>query len=297
MIVTTRFPDLPPGPETADNAGFRERFRAGWGRVDSVFLARAERLELGPLPSALSIKLVLEGAAELRLGRRRLRLEPGRFLLVNPGQDYSLRIDRPTLAFSVHFSPAMASQVAENQGQDWEGALDASSMASGAMPLWREQVRVQDDALAARLAALRSMVHRGASHEALDEASTELLAGLLARDCRERWQATSRLSARRATTRDELARRVGWAVDHIESHYAHPIGLADMAAAAHLSRFHFLRAFRELHGCTPSDYLRARRVQAARRLLADPAHDMDTVLAASGFGSRWSLRRALRAQR
>jgi len=89
-------------------------------------------------------------------------------------------------------------------------------------------------------------------------------------------------------------RRIGWAVDFIESHYARPIGLADVAGAAHLSRFHCLRAFKELQGCTPSDCLRDRRVQAARRLMADGVNDPDAVLAGSGFGSRWSLQRALR---
>ncbi len=67
-----------------------------------------------------------------------------------------------------------------------------------------------------------------------------------------------------------------------------------MAAAAHLSKFHFLRAFRELHGRTPADQLRARRAEAARRALAAGVRGLSGLLACSGFGSRWSLQRALR---
>lgn len=293
MIVTTRFPDLPPGPETAANAAFRARFRAGWGRVDSVFLARVRRAEVGPLPSAWSIKLALEGAAELRLGRRRVRLEPGRFLLVNPGQAYSVRIDEPTLCFSLHFSPRLAREVAASQGLDWDAALDGP--AAGREPLWREQLQADTDAsVRPLLSRIRARVEGGAAGDH-EEDFVELLARLLARDCRQRFQALARLSAQRAVTRDELLRRIGWATDFIESCYREPIGLADMAAAAHLSKFHFLRAFRELQGRTPADHLRARRAEAARRALAAGAADMAGVLAASGFGSRWSLQRALRA--
>lgn len=294
MIVTTRFPDLPPGPETAANAAFRARFRAGWGQVDSVFLARARTAEIGPLPSAWSIKLALEGAAELRLGRRRLRLEPGRFLLVNPGQAYGVRIDEPTLAFSLHFSPALAREVAASQGLGWDAALDTAGPGAAAEPLWREQLQAADDpALQHWLARIRARV-AGPAPGAHEEDFVDLLAWLLARECRQRFRALARLSAVRAVTRDELLRRLGWASDFIESCYREPIGLAEMAAAAHLSRFHFLRAFRELHGHTPADHLRACRAEAARRALAAGTRDLAGLLAASGFGSRWSLRRALR---
>ncbi len=193
VIVTTRFPDLPPGPETAVNAEFRARFRAGWGRVDSVFLARTARAEIEPLPSAWSIKLVLEGSAELRLGRRRLRLEPGRFLLVNPGQTYGVRIDEPTLCFSLHFSPTLAREVAASQGLGWDAALDGREVAPE--PLWREQLQRDDDgALQPWLGRIRARV-AGAAAGAHEEDFVELLARLLARECRERYRMLSRLSA------------------------------------------------------------------------------------------------------
>lgn len=295
VIVTTRFPDLPPGPETPHNAAFRRRFRAGWGQVDSVFLARTERIEMGPLPSTLSIKLVCDGAVALQLGRRRLRLEPGRVLLCSPGLDYSFRIDQPTTSFSLHFSPALACEVAASQGLSWRAALDEPRPGARATSWWRDRLQPLDAALGARLARMRERVLRGAPcSAAFDEDFIVLLGDLLARECRQRSLASLRLSAQRVATRDELLRRIGWAVDFIESHYARPIGLADVASAAHLSRFHCLRAFKELQGCTPSDYLRGRRLQAARRLMAEGSVDLDAVLAGSGFGSRWTLQRALR---
>jgi AraC-like DNA-binding protein len=60
-----------------------------------------------------------------------------------------------------------------------------------------------------------------------------------------------------------------------------------------LSRFHFVRYFRELYGVTPHTFLVRRRASAARRLMAGGQLDPEGVALQVGFGSRASLRRAL----
>jgi len=298
MIVTTQFPDLPPRPETAANAAFRRRFFDRWGTDNSVFLASTCRADYGPLPTAPSLKMVLEGSSLIRLGRRPLRLEPGAILWVNGGENYTVQIAsaRPVHCFSVHFKPSLPGEVAAVQSRAWERSLDdgAAAPPRRRMPLLRESLRAPGAALDPVLARIRARVRRGETDAAAyEEDLFELLGELLADERRQRGRMTA-LSATRAATREELARRVGWAADFIIGSYAEPIGLAEIAAAAHLSKFHLLRAFRELHGRTPHQFLTARRVEAARRLLADPSLDLESVAAAAGFGSRWTMQRALR---
>jgi AraC-like DNA-binding protein len=297
MIVTTQFPDLPPRPETAANAAFRRRFFARWGQENSVFLAGTCRAEFGPLPTAPSLKMVLDGAIEIALGRRRVRLEPGALLWVNGGDTYagSIRSPRAVHCFSLHFRPALADEVAAAAGCDWALALDhGSGGRRQQLPLLRDALRTPGPELGPLLARIRGRVQAGELEGGLyEEDFVALIEHLLADERRARARLHS-LSAARPATREELARRIGWATDFIRGRHAEPIGLAEIAAAAHLSKFHLLRAFRELEGCTPHQYLQARRVEAAQRLLADPALDLEAVAAASGFGSRWSLQRALR---
>jgi hypothetical protein len=45
------------------------------------------------------------------------------------------------------------------------------------------------------------------------------------------------------------------------------LSLSDIASAAHLSDFHFLRVFRQVHGVTPMMYLRTQRTRRALALL------------------------------
>jgi transcriptional regulator GlxA family with amidase domain len=81
----------------------------------------------------------------------------------------------------------------------------------------------------------------------------------------------------------------------MNTHYPSPIGLDEIAGAAHLSAHHFLRAFKAAHGLTPSAYLNRKRVRAALRLMKDSSWSLTRIAYHVGFGSRTTLYRHLRA--
>ncbi|MBB3231294.1 AraC family transcriptional regulator [Halomonas stenophila] len=56
--------------------------------------------------------------------------------------------------------------------------------------------------------------------------------------------------------------------DYILAHLEDDVSLDDISQAAHLSKYHFLRLFRQQFGITPHQYVLNRRVNAARSLLA-----------------------------
>lgn len=93
------------------------------------------------------------------------------------------------------------------------------------------------------------------------------------------------------------ANRFVRAVDLIEARLAEPLTLADIAAAAHLSEFHFARAFRALSGDTVMNYLRRRRLQHAVDRLRDPAAGTLLEIAIDcGFGSHEAFTRAFQRE-
>ena len=69
--------------------------------------------------------------------------------------------------------------------------------------------------------------------------------------------------------------------------------LARMAAVAHVTPRHLTRLFSQHGGTTPLDYLRAIRLELARRELARGARPAQAALAA-GFSSDQQLRRTRR---
>ena len=99
--------------------------------------------------------------------------------------------------------------------------------------------------------------------------------------------------APRRSARTELLRRLHLAADFIDSSHAQPLTLDDMARVACLSRYHFVRHFRALHGITPYAFLLRKRARVAQRLIERGARDREAVALACGFGSRFALARAL----
>jgi AraC-like DNA-binding protein len=49
--------------------------------------------------------------------------------------------------------------------------------------------------------------------------------------------------------------------------YAEPLDLDELASAAHLSKYHFIRCFTAAYGTTPAAYLAERRIERAQDLL------------------------------
>jgi AraC-like DNA-binding protein len=69
----------------------------------------------------------------------------------------------------------------------------------------------------------------------------------------------------------------------VDEQYDQPLTLDAMAAAACLSRYHFLRAFQREFRATPHEYLQARRIERARQLLAAGHHSVTDVCFEVGF--------------
>src|SRR6185312_16565729 len=66
---------------------------------------------------------------------------------------------------------------------------------------------------------------------------------------------------------------------------------ADMATHCNMSLRSFHRKFRDAYGVTPRKYLQLKRVEAARRLLAESRSSIERVLADVGVSDVTSFRR------
>lgn len=92
------------------------------------------------------------------------------------------------------------------------------------------------------------------------------------------------------------AARVTQTVRTIERHPDASLTLGEMAAAARLSPYHFLRTFEQVTGITPHQYvMRARLREAALRLAAEPGRIVDVAFDC-GFGDVSNFNRAFRTE-
>jgi AraC-like DNA-binding protein len=75
----------------------------------------------------------------------------------------------------------------------------------------------------------------------------------------------------------------------IDAQYSQPLNLNELARTAHLSRYHFLRAFRGVFHVTPHEYLTRVRIERARELLAESDLQVTEICFEVGFESLGSF--------
>jgi AraC family transcriptional regulator len=81
---------------------------------------------------------------------------------------------------------------------------------------------------------------------------------------------------------------------YIEEHLPTRMPLCTLAQLVRLSRYHFCRAFKQSFGVSPQRYQNDRRIEYAKRLLANPGLSVTEVALQVGFGSSTSFAAAFR---
>lgn len=86
--------------------------------------------------------------------------------------------------------------------------------------------------------------------------------------------------------------RVRRALLYAKEHLRNPLSVEELAEAASLSPRQFSRLFREETGQSPAKAVESLRLEAAKAMLEDGRHPMDTVARDTGFSDRDRMRRA-----
>lgn len=167
---------------------------------------------------------------------------------------------------------------------DLTRAGDVDAMVASQRRALRQDLTMRDGHLAALMRLIADEVRLGSPHGSLY--ATSLSLGLAAYLFSEKGESGStRLRERGLLTASQKSR----VLDLVQQRLAEDIALEDLAAAAGVSRFHFLRLFKNSLGITPHCFIMDQRLAAARRLLADTDRRLADVAASTGFSSQSHL--------
>lgn len=90
--------------------------------------------------------------------------------------------------------------------------------------------------------------------------------------------------------------RLRRAKDELDRAFGEPLDVDGLARLAGYSRFHFIRAFRDVYGETPGRYLARRRIERAQDLLATANLTVTEIAGLVGFASLGTFSTRFRAQ-
>jgi AraC family transcriptional regulator len=83
-------------------------------------------------------------------------------------------------------------------------------------------------------------------------------------------------------------------IDYIEAHLSERPRISDLAALVNLTRYHFMRSFRQAVGVPPHQFMIGRRVERAKEMLSDQSQTIAGVASQTGFSTQLQLTRAFR---
>jgi hypothetical protein len=219
----------------------------------------------------LSIKAFFGGRAHYDLGRGHCAVDDRSYLVLNDGQPYAVDVQasQPVESFCVFFAKGFAEEVQRSLTLGTGRLLDEPVGAGTTRVRFFERTYQHDRVLSPALLRLRSLGREWDADEArLVEELHDVLQRLLRVHDLARVE-SERLECLRPATREELYRRVWRARDYAAASLPEPVTLATLARVSCLSPNHLLRTFRQAFGQTPHQFLVQRRLEEAKRLLAD----------------------------
>ena len=291
MLLLRSLPDL-----ASASAEFRAWFHSKWGRDNCIIWGRTRQARFGPRPHALSIRAAWGGEERCRFNGRAVAVDDDSFLILNNGRICETQIDsvQPVESISIHFRPGLVERAYGAMTLAIENALDRGELVVERSTEFGESLQPHDKLVSPIIRFIKLHVLQGVDDEAwYDEQLHFLLARMLAyRDAQVRRIDNLRLV--RATTRHEIYRRISIATDFLHSNYGQGLDLTTLGRTACLSKYHFLRLFKLVHGVTPHQYLQRKRAHVALRLLRTTSLPVHEIAVRVGFAHRHSLVRQLR---
>ena len=248
----------------------------------AILNGKGRTFEGGAESSDLSLKWMSAGSADYESGGKKFRLAGDSQLLLNPGEPYRLRFRETSESFTVFYARELADAA-------WAQLVGRGS----AIPEFPTLAARSPQRLQTQLASLHDEAKETEPDgERLIELALALL-GEIAGLARHRRGQAARVPVLRATTRDELLRRLARAEDYLRSARSRPT-LEQAAQAAALSPFHLIRIFRAVHDETPLAFAARFRLEAARDALVLTSDSVEEIAQRAGYDSRTAFDRAFK---
>lgn len=259
-----------------------------------AFLFDTQRLELPSHAGSFSLKLVLSGEEEYRVGKRIIRIRPGEMLFINGGEIYGSRIRIPTRSLSIFFPTHCVADVQRLLFPEPAGGAEWSPVSekrvrelpqfrfSATKHTWDNVLRFAELLIAQRA-------------DVADESAMHLLHKAWA-NLHDIAPPSALVSVQKKSIRDELLGRIALAREYIDDMCGIDCTLDTLAATACLSKYHFLRVFKEVIGESPASYARRARLRLASDAIAR-GQNLEAAALRAGYANGYSLGRALGRRR
>lgn len=244
-----------------------------------------------------TFKFVLRGRQDYLMAKRKVSIFPDSFLFLPPGTNYTSIIDSydPVDILSVSVSANFLSDF-HNSYYSSAGLLSGVTEANNEMPEMMESFYPFSGDMRFTVMHLYQQLIEGEGDELLiNEYLHHCLLNFYRIRGREVNSRMERLGALKASTRQELFKRLILAKEFISNNYNKKFNLNDVARFSCLSVNHLLRTFKEAYGISPYQFLTQVRLERAKCFLEHADYQIAYTSMMVGFESVSSFIRVFKS--
>lgn len=258
----------------------------GWPTV--ILNTKTKKTLRENISGPLSLFTTLHGNSSITVQGKQVSVNENTFFVSNPNQEYTLSIPTEAETFNIHVGEKMGEEI-------WYEALHAHNFLldypfdRSASPELHNRVHWRDP-------NFNSIINKLAI--AVDDAEEEELLGelifILFDDKTKSQKKSENLSATKSATREEITKRLHMATDLIYSHFNKNLSLDDLSQASCLSKFHFIRLFKEYFHESPHQFVTRIRLERSVGYLKSAHLGIKEIAAEVGIENSSSFSRLFR---
>ncbi|MEQ9424958.1 MAG: AraC family transcriptional regulator [Cyclobacteriaceae bacterium] len=238
----------------------------GWPSV--VLNTTTSGTERNNIKGPFSLFLNTAGNSIVKSEGRHFNVTPDSFCTINNGQYYDLIIPerQTTTTFNIHFGHSLLAETLQ--------AFNATeALLEGDYNQLRNNLQIKphtiflDKHIRSLTCKLQLLYKTSPEAKEVEELLLHEILTYIIRFELDLKQCETKIKSLKKSTQSELLSRLLVAQDYIHSNYSSEISTETLSKVSSLSKFHFIRTFKEAFGSTPHQYISKVRLNKAKDLL------------------------------
>jgi AraC family transcriptional regulator len=250
--------------------------------------------------SPISVKIVTNGTEAYKVNNKRYRITSNKYLIVNRQDEFEVEIKSTDITKGICIYPPekLINEVYNYRIHSKEKLLDTGRENN-------DQIRFTQKTHALNANKTGALLSRYIRYFSSDSKTVlgldfnsfyQSLAEHLVDDQLIVEKQLMNFNSSKKQTKEELYRRISLTKDYIHDNFKERIIIEDLAAIACLSKYHFLRSFKDFYKCTPYQYVLKLKLNEARKLRAG-GYSYPQICGLIGFSDPKNLQKAIKKSR